>query len=139
FSSRRRHTSSKRDWSSDVCSSDLPFVAPFIDRDSSFFCSISRPEPSPIFFLPTSPALTTRLGSSQFLDRSLRSSHFGLPSSLFSLDSCVSRWPVFTVTTEYSSLVVVALSRPSQFTCWNHSHSSSSEEHMSEVQYRLDI
>src|SRR5207249_8640202 len=24
FSSRRRHTSSKRDWSSDVCSSDLP-------------------------------------------------------------------------------------------------------------------
>src|SRR5699024_11619056 len=26
FSSRRRHTRSKRDWSSDVCSSDLPFV-----------------------------------------------------------------------------------------------------------------
>src|SRR5438067_5178300 len=25
FSSRRRHTSSKRDWSSDVCSSDLFF------------------------------------------------------------------------------------------------------------------
>src|SRR5699024_5747685 len=25
FSSRRRHTRSKRDWSSDVCSSDLPF------------------------------------------------------------------------------------------------------------------
>src|SRR5699024_12111217 len=25
FSSRRRHTSSKRDWSSDVCSSDLLF------------------------------------------------------------------------------------------------------------------
>src|SRR5699024_11868092 len=24
FSSRRRHTTSKRDWSSDVCSSDLP-------------------------------------------------------------------------------------------------------------------
>src|SRR5437868_15534574 len=24
FSSRRRHTRSKRDWSSDVCSSDLP-------------------------------------------------------------------------------------------------------------------
>src|SRR5206468_8553782 len=32
FSSRRRHTSSDRDWSSDVCSSDLkPFVA--VDRD----------------------------------------------------------------------------------------------------------
>src|SRR5699024_11840793 len=26
FSSRRRHTSSKRDWSSDVCSSDLAVV-----------------------------------------------------------------------------------------------------------------
>src|SRR5699024_11968068 len=26
FSSRRRHTRSKRDWSSDVCSSDLPEV-----------------------------------------------------------------------------------------------------------------
>src|SRR5699024_11910222 len=26
FSSRRRHTSSKRDWSSDVCSSDLSFL-----------------------------------------------------------------------------------------------------------------
>src|SRR5215207_11439158 len=28
FSSRRRHTSSTRDWSSDVCSSDLPDPAP---------------------------------------------------------------------------------------------------------------
>src|SRR5699024_11774749 len=27
FSSRRRHTRSKRDWSSDVCSSDLPLLA----------------------------------------------------------------------------------------------------------------
>src|SRR2546421_6667397 len=27
FSSRRRHTRSDRDWSSDVCSSDLPFAA----------------------------------------------------------------------------------------------------------------
>src|SRR5699024_2398948 len=26
FSSRRRHTRSKRDWSSDVCSSDLPIL-----------------------------------------------------------------------------------------------------------------
>src|SRR5699024_11529324 len=26
FSSRRRHTRSKRDWSSDVCSSDLPTI-----------------------------------------------------------------------------------------------------------------
>src|SRR5207249_7940733 len=28
FSSRRRHTRSKRDWSSDVCSSDLPLCRP---------------------------------------------------------------------------------------------------------------
>src|SRR5699024_11928506 len=28
FSSRRRHTSSKRDWSSDVCSSDLTIQIP---------------------------------------------------------------------------------------------------------------
>src|SRR5699024_12210176 len=40
FSSRRRHTRSKRDWSSDVCSSDLkrsggccsPFLAPRAQR-----------------------------------------------------------------------------------------------------------
>src|SRR5699024_12292443 len=30
FSSRRRHTRSKRDWSSDVCSSDLKYVSFFI-------------------------------------------------------------------------------------------------------------
>src|SRR5699024_11586375 len=32
FSSRRRHTRSKRDWSSDVCSSDLPFLGFEIKR-----------------------------------------------------------------------------------------------------------
>src|SRR5437868_8560666 len=31
FSSRRRHTRSKRDWSSDVCSSDLNGVVPSAD------------------------------------------------------------------------------------------------------------
>src|SRR5699024_8561156 len=30
FSSRRRHTSSKRDWSSDVCSSDLDVDLPLL-------------------------------------------------------------------------------------------------------------
>src|SRR5699024_11458526 len=34
FSSRRRHTRSKRDWSSDVCSSDLDF-----DENVSYFLS----------------------------------------------------------------------------------------------------
>src|SRR5699024_11837099 len=32
FSSRRRHTRSKRDWSSDVCSSDLPATLEFLDQ-----------------------------------------------------------------------------------------------------------
>src|SRR5699024_12123656 len=31
FSSRRRHTRSKRDWSSDVCSSDLGVPSPHVD------------------------------------------------------------------------------------------------------------
>src|SRR2546428_1213114 len=43
FSSRRRHTRSDRDWSSDVCSSDLssrrgegePFAAPRLELDSA--------------------------------------------------------------------------------------------------------
>src|SRR5437868_12198250 len=50
FSSRRRHTMSKRDWSSDVCSSDLsdkpnmPLLPPILQktgRDIShiFFCA----------------------------------------------------------------------------------------------------
>src|SRR5690606_40085567 len=30
FSSRRRHTRFSRDWSSDVCSSDLPFFPPVV-------------------------------------------------------------------------------------------------------------
>src|SRR5699024_11828389 len=36
FSSRRRHTRSKRDWSSDVCSSDL------IDLDDDGLCTITK-------------------------------------------------------------------------------------------------
>src|SRR5699024_12107763 len=41
FSSRRRHTRSKRDWSSDVCSSDLVSQAldsPIIIADRFHFC-----------------------------------------------------------------------------------------------------
>src|SRR5699024_11949112 len=33
FSSRRRHTSSKRDWSSDVCSSDLTLMSPYFEKE----------------------------------------------------------------------------------------------------------
>src|SRR5206468_7446585 len=45
---RRRHTRSDRDWSSDVCSSDLALDAPahqptpaFADRGSSKVCSVT--------------------------------------------------------------------------------------------------
>src|SRR5437868_14642690 len=37
FSSRRRHTISKRDWSSDVCSSDLAFLFSVSLRDNIAF------------------------------------------------------------------------------------------------------
>src|SRR2546430_9466523 len=36
FSSRRRHTRFDCDWSSDVCSSDLSFLMPFITKDLGF-------------------------------------------------------------------------------------------------------
>src|SRR5438874_1239055 len=36
FSSRRRHTRSLRDWSSDVCSSDLMVMGTFIDFYGDF-------------------------------------------------------------------------------------------------------
>src|SRR5690606_40700053 len=39
FSSRRRHTRFSRDWSSDVCSSDL--VTPVKFNSCSLFCSFS--------------------------------------------------------------------------------------------------
>src|SRR5207247_7558697 len=44
FSSRRRHTRSTRDWSSDVCSSDLLFVAahPFWIRTTKLMAKLSH-------------------------------------------------------------------------------------------------
>src|SRR5699024_12087795 len=39
FSSRRRHTRSKRDWSSDVCSSDLGYALKIVPFDQkAAFC-----------------------------------------------------------------------------------------------------
>src|SRR5207249_6509167 len=48
FSSRRRHTRSKRDWSSDVCSSDLTTFMPI-----SRYGRIARSRPS--FVPPVQP------------------------------------------------------------------------------------
>src|SRR5207302_8250608 len=45
FSSRRRHTIFSRDWSSDVCSSDL-FVRPFQDRNANGSNKRCSPVPS---------------------------------------------------------------------------------------------
>src|SRR5699024_2318091 len=48
FSSRRRHTRSKRDWSSDVCSSDLggddtrAWQPPVRDEMATYFLSVNR-------------------------------------------------------------------------------------------------
>src|SRR2546422_5443274 len=52
FSSRRRHTRCSRDWSSDVCSSDLfPFVVPIIfaltvGSAPAFGCKCAPPPPA---------------------------------------------------------------------------------------------
>src|SRR5207249_6557340 len=42
FSSRRRHTRSKRDWSSDVCSSDLKYSAFVLTQISPITPPVSR-------------------------------------------------------------------------------------------------
>src|SRR5215510_15610968 len=42
FSSRRRHTTWPRDWSSDVCSSDLPFV--LAERDEHHVGFVANPD-----------------------------------------------------------------------------------------------
>src|SRR2546421_8719301 len=42
FSSRRRHTRSDRDWSSDVCSSDLEIDAPLDDANIGRFVEMLR-------------------------------------------------------------------------------------------------
>src|SRR5690606_40779854 len=42
FSSRRRHTRFSRDWSSDVCSSDLASFRPAINNELSLGSSLAR-------------------------------------------------------------------------------------------------
>src|SRR6266704_4355641 len=65
FSSRRRHTRSKRDWSSDVCSSDLasaslPFIFPAVKLNREYFGDGSMRQIAPV-----SPAL--HLGADRVL------------------------------------------------------------------------
>src|SRR5437868_14685527 len=42
FSSRRRHTRSKRDWSSDVCSSDLQASSDHVSTHVSYACILAE-------------------------------------------------------------------------------------------------
>src|SRR5207253_8171893 len=72
FSSRRRHTRWPRDWSSDVCSSDLP--------------TTQRPESTEFLARPsaTVAGLTRRNNGTPFVDSSSAIFSFG-PTSLGSL------------------------------------------------------
>src|SRR2546426_12441523 len=67
FSSRRRHTRLQGDWSSDVCSSDLPVLvlvddAQWVDRESLLALgAVARDlTPAPLFFLFTITAQPPR-------------------------------------------------------------------------------
>src|SRR2546422_5851745 len=91
FSSRRRHTRCSRDWSSDVCSSDLgkrfgiePDVVPERVADDlepgHGIClgSLAGPE----IIVPRSPRLKPRLGTAAATLRSGRQSYPRGPASL---------------------------------------------------------
>src|SRR5690606_39995746 len=73
FSSRRRHTRFSRDWSSDVCSSDLPWLT-----DALSFCGVTG---------GTYPCLRPR----KRIDYIFCSSHFRiLEASVVSVEDCPS-------------------------------------------------
>src|SRR3712207_7323591 len=98
FSSRRRHTRYWRDWSSDVCSSDLgtsPSVSNFLPRWTS---SVASPPSSRIMFGPSSPGqssarsvhhqYSSRASPFQAKDRKstrLNSSHANISYAVFCL------------------------------------------------------
>src|SRR5699024_12028928 len=93
FSSRRRHTRSKRDWSSDVCSSDLflkqvaPFFhdAPYLHYEHELtYLQLDQSLPLlitsfPIRDLPTSFSYTDRKSTR------LNSSHVSISYAVFCL------------------------------------------------------
>src|SRR5699024_12196133 len=83
FSSRRRHTRSKRDWSSDVCSSDLmkQFSIPsedapgrsyigFIIFDTSLFTKAITPNSENIADIPPAKTATAIKYRQTFIKRS---------------------------------------------------------------------
>src|SRR5699024_11788260 len=67
FSSRRRHTRSKRDWSSDVCSSDLLVGADGETHQGVFDISFISPLPNTVLMMPKD-----EIEAAQMIDLSLR-------------------------------------------------------------------
>src|SRR3989442_2022488 len=69
FSSRRRHTRCGRDWSSDVCSSDLAFGSDFgagggssVERGAAAFASGSSADFGTKVFFPVGPTAAGAMG-----------------------------------------------------------------------------
>src|SRR5438874_12343092 len=69
FSSRRRHTSSLRDWSSDVCSSDLSSRVPGSAADSATATSHHTPEPGGKRCFSVSTTMTQEIGRASCRER----------------------------------------------------------------------
>src|SRR5690606_39411879 len=72
FSSRRRHTRFSRDWSSDVCSSDLNEESWSTIVLIVFLSSRISPFTSTVIFLERSPAATAFVTSAMFLTCEVR-------------------------------------------------------------------
>src|SRR5262245_63875184 len=80
FSSRRRHTRCLSDWSSDVCSSDLP------DRGAGFLRVVARLKPA--VSLSAAKVNLDAIGARLRQDRKstrLNSSHLGISYAVFCL------------------------------------------------------
>src|SRR5690606_41164425 len=76
FSSRRRHTRFSRDWSSDVCSSDLVWPVPLSLATTH---GISLPVGTEMFHFPTFPPLALCVQARVTGNDSSRVSPFGNP------------------------------------------------------------
>src|SRR5699024_11243902 len=85
FSSRRRHTSSKRDWSSDVCSSDL---AKTDNQPTTKICActgLNAPDPAPAICEPKTAPIIPIMDAKR-INRLLQTSFIMHSSYAFSSD-----------------------------------------------------